>query len=106
MEDLLLSGFDHWLLSLSESPAIAGVSRGDRSPRFRFSLPLLHHVRTQRRFFEATIGRGTNLAIRRKSTDLLVEVMRREMERISPAKAGVAAGAQAKLTRDVHPGAM
>lgn len=86
-EDLLFAGFDRWLISLAE-----GVPKGDRtaesdgerSERFRFSLPLLTHIRSQKRFFQATIARGSNARVQRKITGLLVELVRRELERLSP----------------------
>lgn len=86
-EDLLFSGFDDWLLSLTQTPAAeAGSGRAGEAGamRFRFSLPLLHHMQSQRRFFQATMARGSDVRIRRKITDLLVEMVRRDLDRISP----------------------
>lgn len=123
-EDLLFSGFDRWLLSLTEAaptrgasseaaPTPASTSIGGppatatrtmpsetgpdapdpvptapfRAP-FRFSLPLLRHIRSQRRFFLATIVSGSNPRVRRKTTALMVEMARRELERIPPSSPG------------------
>ena len=96
-DDLLFAGYDQWLLSLAEAP-LPPAARG--RDRYRFCLPLLEHMRGQKRFFEATIGRGTNLQIKRKSTAALVEVVRREMDRLTPARGGVSP--QAKLAREAR----
>jgi AcrR family transcriptional regulator len=109
-EELLFSGFDRWLLSLTDAaPARGGgPAPGPRSPaRLHFSLPLLHHFQSQKRFFQATIGRGTNVQIRRKTTAMLAEVIRLEMERISPSngrptKEGAIAGVDPKLLREAR----
>lgn len=83
-EDLLFSGFDHWLLSLTEAePRDGDAASPDDEARFRFSLPLLRHVRSQIRFFKATIVQGSNAAMRRKITALLAQPVRVELERMS-----------------------
>jgi AcrR family transcriptional regulator len=97
-EDLLFSGFDHWLLSLTGMTPDGRVadetqggaedgSDGEDRFRFRFSLPLLRHIRSQRRFFQATIVRGSNAAIRHRITALLAAPVRVELERMSPSPA-------------------
>lgn len=86
-EDLLFAGFDHWLMSLLEDlPLEDRAAESDREPseRFRFSLPLLVHIRSQKRFFQATIARGSNTRVQRKVTGLLVELVRHELRRMSP----------------------
>ena len=79
-DDLLFAGFDRWLRSLTEA---ADSSKAD-DVRFRFSLPLLRHIREQRRFFQATIARGHNAAIRRRTTDLFAELAQIELDRLAP----------------------
>ena len=109
-EDLLFSGFDRWLRSLTEvAPARGGGAAPDPAlpARFRFSLPLFQHFRSQKRFFHATIGRGTNVRIRRKITALLAEAVRLELERISPsrerpARVAAIAGVDPKLVREAR----
>ena len=109
-EDLLFSGFDRWLRSLTEvAPARGGGAAPDPAlpARFRFGLPLLQHFRAQKRFFHATIGRGTNVRIRRKITALLAEAVRLELERVSPsrerpAREAALAGADPKLVREAR----
>jgi len=96
-EDLLMNGWDQWLLSLAEAPLPTTARERDR---YRFCRPLLEHMQGQKRFFEATIGRGTNLQIRRKSTVALVAVVRREMDRLTPPRAGLSP--QAKLAREAR----
>lgn len=78
-DDLLFAGFDVWLRSLTVPPAGAGAAR-----RFHFSLPLLRHIREQRRFFQATIARGGNAAVRRRTTELFAELARIELDRMRP----------------------
>jgi AcrR family transcriptional regulator len=84
-EDLLFSGFDHWLLSLVHShapPDAAGL---------RFSLPLLRHVRSQKRFVQATIVGGRESAIRRTSMDLMARMIQVELARHPRSTAGATA---------------
>lgn len=95
-EDLLFDGFDVWLRSLTVPPAGSGGAR-----RFHFSLPLLHHIRGQQRFFQATIGRGGNAPVRRRIVNLFAGLARTELDRMVPtddrrrraAEAHAAAGA-------------
>ncbi|MCH7775257.1 MAG: TetR/AcrR family transcriptional regulator [Gemmatimonadetes bacterium] len=83
-DDLLFSGFDHWLLSLTGTEPNSGDEDGpDDERRFRFSLPLLQHIRSQVRFFQATIVQGSNAGIRRRITALLAQPVRVELERMS-----------------------
>lgn len=94
-DELLFSGFDEWLLSLADAPpSHASEAASDRrgAVRLRFSLPLLEHLRTQRRFVLATIADARDAGLQRKTTALLAEVVRRELARIS----GRAARATAK----------
>ena len=79
-EDLLFSGFEEGLRALAERAPAEG-RKG-----YRFSLPLLQHIGSQRRFALATIGGGSNAAIRRKTTAILAEVVRLELERMSPSR--------------------
>lgn len=91
-EDLLFSGFDEWLSSLIETrPAgeAVGADGDGADRRFRFGLPLLEHIRTQRRFFRATIVGGRESRIRRKITDLIAGLARRELARETAARGGV-----------------
>lgn len=74
-EDLLFAGFDDWLLSFAELPPPAGHD----AFRFRFSLPLLRHGATQRRFFRETILRGPSHRVRRRLKEILTDVAFREM---------------------------
>lgn len=81
-EDLLFSGFDAWLESLSDV-VDAEPSTADGGPpgRFRFSRPLLEHARTQRRFFRAVILRGSDHRVRRRLMGVLADVARLELDR-------------------------
>ncbi len=103
-EDLLFSGFDQWLLSLGETAPGGGddgPQANDRAVSFRFSLPLLRHIRSQKRFFQATIVRGSDARIREKITALLVELVRREMARMDEVGAmSRAAGRDGAAVRD------
>jgi AcrR family transcriptional regulator len=80
-EDLLFSGFDGWVVSLAdprgEPPHAAPVSTEE--PRFRFSLPLLHHLRSQERLFRAFFLRGQSPSARRRLVSVLTETVRREL---------------------------
>jgi len=108
-EDLLFAGFDHWLLSLAESvPPAQGIAHlGGGRVHLHFSLPFLHHVRSQKRFFEAIIVGTSDVRIRRKTTALLVHTVQRELARgASVPRSGAAgsgrAGAEAELVRDAQ----
>lgn len=91
-EDLLFSGFDEWLFELVEKGphGVAGPMAANEptDARFRFSLPLLEHIRTRRRFFRATIAGGRESRIRRRTTDLIAELARRELARGTAAREG------------------
>ncbi len=69
-EDLLFDGFASWLLSFSEMDRPAP----GEAFRFRFSLPLLRHAATQRKFFRETILRGASDRLRRRLTEIVAEV--------------------------------
>jgi len=93
-EDLLFAGFDEWLVALVDTPAPGeelGTGGARTDGHFRFSLPLLEHIRTQRRFFRATIVGGLESRIRRKTTGLLADLARREIAR-EAGEAGEAGG--------------
>ncbi len=99
------SGFDTWLPSLADGPAGAAEAapEGMVVPRFRFSRPLLHHMRLQRRFFQAIMVRGGDAAVRRRVTALLVELVRRELARMSRSEAGTGVEAgDAELCVEAH----
>ncbi len=105
-EDLLFTGFDEWLFALVEEPGpdTGASGRGGDGPppggaapggagsagspaapadavpeSFRFCVPLLRHIRGQRRFFRATIGAGPGSGVRRRTTELIAELVRREL---------------------------
>jgi AcrR family transcriptional regulator len=107
-EDLLFAGFDHWLLSLAESAPLAQdrSSPGGGRVQFRFSLPFLQHVRSQKRFFEAIIVGTSDVRIRRKTTALLVQTVQREMARGASVPrhgaVGSGAAAEARMMRDAQ----
>ena len=75
-EDLLFAGFDEWLLSFS---GFACPAPG-QALCFRFSLPLLRHGASQRKFFRNTIVLGPSNRVRRRLKEILAEVALREME--------------------------
>jgi len=85
-EDLLFAGFDRWVLSLAEAPGHGPSASGPR--RFQFSLPMLQHIRSQKHFFQATVERSADGGVRRKTTALLAEVARRELDRMEPSANG------------------
>lgn len=92
-EELLFSGFEDWLRSLTQaSPPRSSL----RPAGFRFSLPLLRHIREQKRFFLATIVRGSSAGMRRRTVAMIGELVRIEAARISPLR-GVAAGREAYI---------
>lgn len=94
-EDLLFDGFDEWLLSRAESGAEDEAEEG--ADRFRFSLPFLHHIGDQRRFFEAFIGRAAGARIRSMTLEILSEVVRHELDRIVPERSDDARLAEARV---------
>lgn len=99
-EDLLFAGFDHWLRSLTEAPPeriTAPASAGDAPNRFRFSRPLLEHIASQKRFFQATIVQASDVRVRRKTVAFLVEMVRLELARMAPPRGG----AVGRTRRDV-----
>jgi AcrR family transcriptional regulator len=93
-EDLLFAGFDRWVLSLGEPQHAPGTetpgAQGPSATRFQFSLPMLHHIRSQKHFFQATVERSADGGVRRKTTALLAEVARRELQRMEPSSNGEA----------------
>jgi AcrR family transcriptional regulator len=86
-EDLLFRGFDAWVEGLAEGPpqvattsSLSARSASAEDPPFRFSLPLLRHMAGQDRFVRALLlSHGGRL--RRRLTELLAQVSRRELER-------------------------
>jgi AcrR family transcriptional regulator len=81
-EDLLFDGFERALLALAEHDS----ARGSR-PGFRFSLPLLRHIGTQRRFALATMVHGANARIRKQTIAIFANVVRHELARASARRA-------------------
>lgn len=77
-EALLFSGFESWLVSL----ATAGTAErgGAGADGFRFSLPLLRHIGTQQRLFQALIAGGSRGRVRRRIIAMVAEAVRRELE--------------------------
>lgn len=98
-EELLFDGFDEWLHSLPHAPAAGPAARGG-AEGFRFSLPLLEHIRSQRRFVETVVLQGSNGRIRRKTASLVAAVARQELERGSPP--GSAGGGEAERLREAR----
>jgi AcrR family transcriptional regulator len=82
-EDLLFDGFEAALLALARQE----TPRGSRS-EFRFSLPLLRHIGTQRRFALATMVHGANARIRKRTLTIFANVVRHELARASPRRPG------------------
>ena len=80
-EDLLFAGVDRHLMLLVEMPP-PGVSEAEDASRFRFSLPLLLHVRLQRRFFEAAILGGSDSRLRQISAGIMTDMVRVELDRL------------------------
>lgn len=77
-EDLLFDGF---------AAALGALAKGalaDGGPGFRFSLPLLRHIRSQKRFALATLGGTANAAIQGTIAKILADVVRAELHRMSP----------------------
>jgi AcrR family transcriptional regulator len=100
-EELLFSGFDAWLMGLADTPPArpsppatppSVPSASVENPSFRFSLPLLRHMAGHGRFAGALLlSPGGRLRLR--LTELIAEVIRRELERGgTPAATGAAAG--------------
>ena len=86
-EDLLFDGFDAWLLSLPDRE-IGSEETVRSGAHFRFSLPLLEHVRTQRKFFQATVGSGSASRVRRRTLELFTALVEKELARMVPERAG------------------
>lgn len=79
-EDLLFDGFAVALRALAaRAPADGGAG-------FRFSLPLLRHIGSQKRFALATLGGTANSGVQRTITTILADVVRAELERMSPSR--------------------
>jgi AcrR family transcriptional regulator len=85
LEDLLFAGWDAWVLSLADVLPAEETEAGDAA-RMRFSLPLLRHMRTQKRFVLAVLH-GTDVRLRRRITEIVAAVAARELDRMSPAPA-------------------
>jgi len=91
-EDLLLAGFDRWLLEMADAgPASADVDRtatppapeGALPPRgIAFSLPFLRHATSQKRFARSVFGRRGSLRLQQRIRDVLTSVVRRELDRL------------------------
>lgn len=82
-EDLLFAGVDRHLMSFVEEVP-HGVDAEADGRRFRFSLPLLRHVRLQRRFFQATILGGSDARLREVSAGIMTDMVLAELERLAP----------------------
>lgn len=95
-EDLLFAGVERHLRLMVEAPP-AGFSAEDDARRLRFSLPLLRHVRLQRRFFEATILGGSDARLRQISAGIMTDLVSAELARLDADLEGV--GEAARLTR-------
>lgn len=93
-EDLLFDGFERALLGLAEREPPRGARSG-----FRFSLPLLRHIGTQRRFALATLVHGANVRIRKQTLAIFANVVRHELTRGSPRRP---AGDTRQLDAQVH----
>ncbi len=82
-EDLLFDGFDRWVASIGGGESGPDPEAGRPSTnRFRFALPMLQHIESQRRFFEATMVRSKSSRVRRRSTEIIVHRIRAELERM------------------------
>ena len=79
-EELLFDGFEAALRRLATLPPAGNVAG------LRFSLPLLRHIATQRRFALATLGSGANPAIQQTVTRILADVVRLELGHVSAAQ--------------------
>lgn len=73
-DELLFDGFEAALIALSDAGPAKGPGAG-----FRFSLPLLRHIGTQRRFALATLVQGANPRIRKKTLAIFANVVRHEL---------------------------
>lgn len=101
-EDLLFAGLERHLLEMVAEPTEdeeEAACGPEGPPRFRFSLPLLRHVRLQRRFFEATILGGSDARLRAISTGILAGLVEAELERMEGSVGG-GATARARLRKD------
>jgi len=79
-EELLFDGFAVALRTL------AARAPADDAAGFRFSLPLLRHIGSQRRFALATLGGTAHGAVERTITTILADVVRAELERMAPSR--------------------
>ena len=84
-EELLFHGFDQWLLSLTdhEPNEVPDDTAHGGAAHFRFSLPFLKHIHGQRRFFRMTIASGGSPRVRKRTVELLAEMIRRELRRMA-----------------------
>ena len=103
-DDLLLYGFDQFLMGLTDHAAMLGepasgpadilqlqsgsASTGPVANGFRFSLPLLQHIHSQKQFFLATIVSASDLRIRKKVIGLFVKMIRLELDMNSRNQSG------------------
>jgi AcrR family transcriptional regulator len=79
-EELLFDGFAVALRALAARAPAGGVAG------FRFSLPLLRHIASQKRFALATLGGTANSAVQRTITTILADVVRAELDRMAPSR--------------------
>lgn len=75
-DELLFDGFEAALIALSDAAPVKGPGAG-----FRFSLPLLRHIGTQRRFALATLVHGATPRIRKQTLAIFANVVRHELAR-------------------------
>ncbi|MEZ4417193.1 MAG: helix-turn-helix domain-containing protein [Gemmatimonadota bacterium] len=83
-EDLLLSGLEGRLSTLTRQ-APPGTTAEEDARRFRFSMPMLRHIREQRRFFEAAVLGGADPRLREISEGILADMIAVELERVGGA---------------------
>lgn len=101
-EDLLFAGVDQHLMRLVEARPDERSEEEDRR-RFRFTLPLLRHVRLQRRFFEATILGGSDARLREISAGIFTDLVLAELDRLAPVGVGPAIpGVEARALRAAY----
>lgn len=102
-EDLLFACVPRHLLGLVEH-APEGMTTEEDARRFRFSLPLLLHVRLQKRFFSATILGGASGRLREVSVGIFKEMVDVELNRLSPGLGNDSAGFRGATTKEIRSG--
>lgn len=102
-EDLLFAGVDRHLMAFVEEVP-HGVDAESDGRRFRFSLPLLRHVRLQRRFFQATILGGSDARLREVSGGIMTDMVLAELERLESDSDGLASARDPRSGTDLRSG--